>query len=187
MIISIQYLYWLAGVLLLITAGMILLDRTHPKRWSSALFWLLFAIPFLVGERLPSVVIGAGVVVMALIAGFGGVGRGTHVELHDKASRASAGRLGHKLFIPALAIPLTTVIGSVLLKHTEIGGIPLLDPKNTHLRVSRYRLSDRSRPGLLADPRYAGAGLARITPPHRSPGLGHGVAADAGDARAAVQ
>ena len=37
MIISIQYLYWLAGVLLLITAGMILLDRAHPKRWSSAL------------------------------------------------------------------------------------------------------------------------------------------------------
>ncbi|SDY21953.1 hypothetical protein SAMN05444743_10228 [Pseudomonas sp. PDC86] len=31
MIISIQYLYWLAGVLLLITAGMILLDRSHPK------------------------------------------------------------------------------------------------------------------------------------------------------------
>ncbi|MCF4993865.1 hypothetical protein GIW60_31375 [Pseudomonas gessardii] len=29
MIISIQYLYWLAGVLLLITAGMILADRTH--------------------------------------------------------------------------------------------------------------------------------------------------------------
>ncbi|AUG08943.1 DUF979 domain-containing protein [Pseudomonas sp. S09G 359] len=131
MIISIQYLYWLAGVLLLITAGMILLDRTHPKRWSSALFWLLFAIPFLVGERLPSVAIGAGVVVMALIAGFGGVGRGKHAELHDKAARASAGRLGHKLFIPALAIPLTTVIGSVLLKHTEIGGVPLLDPKNT--------------------------------------------------------
>ena len=89
MIISIQYLYWLAGVLLLITAGMILIDRTHPKRWSSALFWLLFAIPFLVGERLPSVAIGAGVVVMALIAGMGGVGRGQHAQLHDKASRAS--------------------------------------------------------------------------------------------------
>lgn len=65
MIISIQYLYWLAGVLLLITAGMILADRTHPKRWSSALFWLLFAIPFLVGEHLPSVVVGVGVVLMA--------------------------------------------------------------------------------------------------------------------------
>ena len=39
MIISIEYFYWLAGVLLLITAGMILIDRTHPKRWTSGLFW----------------------------------------------------------------------------------------------------------------------------------------------------
>ena len=131
MIISIEYLYWLAGVLLLITAGMILVDRSHPKRWSSGLFWLLFAMVFLIGERLPTVVVGAGVVLMALIAGLGGVGRGAHAELHVKAARASAGRLGHKLFIPALAIPLTTVIGSVLLKHYEIGGVPLLDPKNT--------------------------------------------------------
>lgn len=38
MIISIEYFYWLAGVLLLITAGMIASDRTHPKRWTSSLF-----------------------------------------------------------------------------------------------------------------------------------------------------
>lgn len=131
MIISIEYFYWLAGVLLLITAGMILCDRTHPKRWTSGLFWMLFALVFLIGDRLSPFVIGIGVVVMAVIAGIGGVGRGAHAELHVKAARASAGRLGHRLFIPALSIPLVTVIGSVLLKHTEIGGVPLLDPKNT--------------------------------------------------------
>lgn len=131
MIISIEYFYWLAGVLLLITAGMILCDRTHPKRWTSGLFWMLFALVFLIGDRLSPFVIGIGVLVMAVIAGIGGVGRGAHAELHVKAARASAGRLGHRLFIPALSIPLVTVIGSVLLKHTEIGGVPLLDPKNT--------------------------------------------------------
>ena len=131
MIISIEYFYWLAGVLLLITAGMILCDRTHPKRWTSGLFWMLFALVFLIGDRLSPFVIGIGVLVMAVIAGIGGVGRGAHAELHVKAARASAGRLGHRLFIPALSIPLVTVIGSVLLKHTEISGVPLLDPKNT--------------------------------------------------------
>ncbi|MBO6277415.1 MAG: DUF979 domain-containing protein [Pseudomonas sp.] len=128
MIISIEYFYWLAGVLLLITAGMILTDRTHPKRWTSGLFWALFAMVFLIGDRLSPFVVGIGVLVMA---GIGGVGRGTHAELHVKAARASAGRLGHKLFIPALSIPLVTVIGSILLKNTQIGGVPLLDPKNT--------------------------------------------------------
>lgn len=131
MIISIEYFYWLAGVLLLITAGMILTDRTHPKRWTSGLFWALFALVFLIGDRLSPFVVGIGVLVMAGIAGIGGVGRGTHAELHVKAARASAGRLGHKLFIPALSIPLVTVIGSILLKNTQIGGVPLLDPKNT--------------------------------------------------------
>ena len=131
MIISIEYFYWLAGVLLLITAGMIVSDRTHPKRWTSGLFWALFALVFLIGDRLSPFVVGVGVLVMAGIAGIGGVGRGAHAELHIKAARASAGRLGHKLFIPALSIPLVTVIGSILLKNTQIGGVPLLDPKNT--------------------------------------------------------
>ncbi|MEC4168515.1 DUF979 domain-containing protein [Pseudomonas sp. MS-1(2024)] len=131
MIISIEYFYWLAGVLLMITAGMIVCDRTHPKRWTSGLFWALFALVFLIGDRLSPFVVGVGVLVMAAIAGIGGVGRGTHAELHIKAARASAGRLGHRLFIPALSIPLVTVIGSTLLKNTQIGGVPLLDPKNT--------------------------------------------------------
>ena len=131
MIISIQYFYWLAGALLLITAGMIVSDRSHPKRWTSALFWALFSMVFLIGDRLSPFVVGVGVLVMAGIAGIGGVGRGAHAELPVKAARASAGRLGHRLFIPALSIPLVTVIGTVVLKHVQIGGVPLLDPKNT--------------------------------------------------------
>ncbi|MFI8372854.1 DUF979 domain-containing protein [Pseudomonas helleri] len=131
MIVSIQYFYWLAGALLLITAGMIVSDRSHPKRWTSALFWALFSMVFLIGDRLSPFVVGVGVLVMAGIAGIGGVGRGAHAELPVKAARASAGRLGHRLFIPALSIPLVTVIGTVVLKHVQIGGVPLLDPKNT--------------------------------------------------------
>ena len=131
MIISIEYFYWLAGALLLVTAGMIVSDRTHPKRWTSGLFWALFAMVFLIGDSLSPFVVGVGVLVMAGIAGISGVGRGTHAELSIKAARGSAGRLGHKLFIPALSIPLVTVIGSILLKNTQIGGVPLLDPKNT--------------------------------------------------------
>ena len=131
MIVSIQYFYWLAGALLLITAGMIVSDRSHPKRWTSALFWAVFSMVFLIGDRLSPFVVGVGVLVMAGIAGIGGVGRGAHAELPVKAARASAGRLGHRLFIPALSIPLVTVIGTVVLKHVQIGGVPLLDPKNT--------------------------------------------------------
>jgi uncharacterized membrane protein len=131
MIISIQYLYWLAGVILAISAFMTLTDRSNPKRWSTGAFWGLFAIAFLVGDRLPPVWVGVGVIVMALIAGFGGVGFGQHDTLPDKARRESAGRLRNKLFIPALAIPLVTVIGAVVLKNITFGDVFLLDPANS--------------------------------------------------------
>lgn len=131
MIISIQYLYWLAGVILAITAFMTATDRTNPKRWSTGLFWGLFAIAFLVGEKLPPVWVGVGVIVMAVIAGFGGLGFGQHENLNDRARRESAGRLKNKLFIPALAIPLVTVIGAVLLKNIKFGDAFLLDPANS--------------------------------------------------------
>ncbi|HEY8905934.1 MAG TPA: DUF979 domain-containing protein, partial [Rhodoferax sp.] len=40
---------------------------------------------------------------------------------------------GNKLFMPALAIPLVTVIGTLSAKYLSIGGLPLIDPKNTTL------------------------------------------------------
>ncbi|MCO4892843.1 DUF979 domain-containing protein [Cupriavidus sp. WGtm5] len=130
MIISIEYLYWLAGLVLAITALMTFTDRAHPRRLSTGLFWLLYALVFLVGDRLPPAAVGIGAVVMALIAGFGGVGHGKHESLPEAERRASASRLGNKLFIPALLIPLVTVIGTMLFKDVRIAGVPLLDPKN---------------------------------------------------------
>lgn len=130
MIISIEYLYWLAGLVLAITALMTFTDRTHPRRLSTGLFWLLYAIVFLAGDRLPPAAVGIGAVVMALIAGFGGVGHGKHDSLPETERRASASRLGNRLFIPALLIPLVTVIGTMLFKDVKVAGVPLLDPKN---------------------------------------------------------
>ncbi|MDA8454879.1 DUF979 domain-containing protein [Acidovorax sp. GBBC 3334] len=133
MTLTIQHLYLLVGAILAVTAAMTLADRTHPKRYSSALFWALYALVFLVGDLLPPLWVGVGAVAMALIAGFGGVGAGRHEPRSAADYAASARRLGHKLFIPALAIPLVTMIGTLSAKHLSIGGAPLLDPKNTTL------------------------------------------------------
>ncbi len=130
MIISIDYLYWLAGLVLAITALLTFADRDHPRRLSTGLFWSLYAVVFLVGDKLPPEAVGTGAVVMALIAGFGGVGQGRHGTLPDSERRASAQRLGNKLFVPALLIPVVTVIGTLLLKDVKLAGLPLLDPKN---------------------------------------------------------
>ncbi|MGO4158860.1 DUF979 domain-containing protein [Cupriavidus sp. YAF13] len=130
MIISIDYLYWLAGLVLAITALMTFADRDHPRRLSTGLFWALYALVFLIGDKLPPAIVGIGAVVMALIAGFGGVGHGKHGTLPEAERRASAQRLGNKLFIPALLIPVVTVIGTLLFKDVKVAGLALLDPKN---------------------------------------------------------
>lgn len=130
MIVSIDYLYWLAGLVLAITALMTFTDKTHPRRVSTGLFWLLYAVIFLIGDKIPPAIVGIAAVVMALIAGFGGVGQGKHGSLPEAERRASAKRLGNKLFIPALLIPLVTVLGTVFFKDVKIAGLALLDPKN---------------------------------------------------------
>ena len=85
------------------------------------------------GDQLPPLWVGVGAVAMALIAGFGGVAGGQHKSPSVAEYVASAKRLGNKLFAPALAIPLVTMIGPLSAKHLSVGGVPLLDPKNTTL------------------------------------------------------
>ena len=133
MTLSITHLYYLVGAILAITAVMTLRDRQHPKRYSSAFFWGLYSLVFLIGDQLPPVWVGIGVVVMALIAAFGGVGVGHQGNRTAADYAASAKRLGNKLFIPALTIPLVTMVGTLSAKYLVFGGTPLLDPKNTTL------------------------------------------------------
>ncbi|HAJ13315.1 MAG TPA: DUF979 domain-containing protein [Comamonadaceae bacterium] len=133
MTLSIQHLYYLIGAVLVITAVSTLTDRSNPKRISSALFWGLYALVFLIGDLVPPMWVGVGAVVMALIAGFGGVGAASHPGRSAAEYAASAKRLGNKLFAPALAIPLVAMLGTLLAKHLSVGGVPLLDPKNTTL------------------------------------------------------
>jgi uncharacterized membrane protein len=133
--LTLTHLFWLAGALLLVTAWLTARDRSNPKRWSSALFWLLYAIIFLVGERMPPTWVGGMAVLMALIAGLGRVGAGAHTPRAAAHYIASAKRLGNKLFIPALAIPLITMMGTLLAGWglLSLHGVPLLEQANVTL------------------------------------------------------
>jgi uncharacterized membrane protein len=133
MTLTLQHLYYLVGAILAITAVATATDASNPKRYSSALFWGLYALVFLVGDQLPPVLVGVGAVAMALIAGLGGVGGGRHTPRAAADYLASAKRLGNKLFVPALAIPLITMAGTLAAKQLVVGGVPLLDPKATTL------------------------------------------------------
>ena len=133
MTLTINYLFWLAGLVLLVVGGMIVTDREHPRRFTAGGFWILYAVIFLIGDLIPPSVVGVLVIAMALVAGFGGVTAARPRVLSLEARKASAARLGNKLFIPALTIPVVTVVITLAASHLIVGGTPLIDPKNVTL------------------------------------------------------
>jgi uncharacterized membrane protein len=132
-VITLQMAYWLFGVLMSWVALASLRDAGNPRRWSTGAFWGLLAVMFLAGERLPAAVAGAMVVAIAAIAGFGGVRLGRYAERSAEQRRADAARLRAKLLVPALLIPLVTLLLAVPLKEVQVAGRALLDSQQTTL------------------------------------------------------
>ena len=133
MIILLDYFYLVLGAMLTVASFMTLRDKHNPKRYTTALFWALYAVVYLIGERIAPVVAGAIMIFMALIAGFGGIALGKYGFLPEGERRASAQRLGNRLFIPALIIPVVTMLGSTLLADVTINGMLLFEQKHLTL------------------------------------------------------
>ncbi|KEO84723.1 DUF979 domain-containing protein [Tumebacillus flagellatus] len=131
--ISLEYIYYVAGIFLAVVAFLTLKDKANPKRFSTALFWGLYAVTFLFGKVIPPMYMGILVILLVLIPGFKGVRGGAYDEATADQRLASSKKIRNKLFVPALMIPLITVIGAVWVKNVTIGGTPLLDPKNVTL------------------------------------------------------
>ncbi len=117
--ISLPLIYLLAGLFVARIAWLSALDASNPRRAMTAAFWGLLALSFLIGDRLPAAWMGGVVVALALLAGFGGVRAGRVEPAPAEQLAESAARFGHRLFAPALIIPLVTV--AVVLFGADIG------------------------------------------------------------------
>lgn len=130
--ITLDHAYVLVGLMFGAFAGLTLLDRAHPTRLRSAVFWGLIAVSMLFGSWLGG--LGNGLLVLALVAVSGlkklGVGQPATTTLEER--RASAVRRGDALFIPALIVPLVAVGGTLAAKYTG-GGAWLLSSTQTTL------------------------------------------------------
>ena len=126
--IGLPQIYLLAGLVFGAFAVFSARDASNPRRTSTAAFWALLALSMLAGDRLGD--LGNGLLVLALvaIAGLGGLGKGAASD--DSAQRqASAAKHGNRLFLLALVIPATALIGSFAFKAVP----QLVDPKQVTL------------------------------------------------------
>jgi uncharacterized membrane protein len=107
-VFSLNTVYMVIGALLWGFAVMTFRDRGNARRIGSSLFWLILGTTFIFGGLLPHWVTGLLVVAMVAIDGMGRVVRGTSHEATPAEQRAQARRLGNKIFLPVLTIPLIT-------------------------------------------------------------------------------
>jgi uncharacterized membrane protein len=128
-VITLEHIYWLTGLMMAGVAVVNFRDPTNPRRFNNTAFWGIYAITFLVGSNLPDLANGLLVIGMVLVASIRGLGLGKAEGTSRVEREASAQRWGAKLFIPALTIPVVTVLGTLLLKKITINGSPLVDIK----------------------------------------------------------
>ncbi|MET0274804.1 MAG: DUF979 family protein, partial [Phenylobacterium sp.] len=131
--IGLGVVYLLAGLVFAAFSILSATDRNNSKRFGNAAFWGLVAVSFLAGDQLGDIGNGVLVLGLALIAGFGQLGRGRPATTSPEERRALAERFGEKLFIPALTLPLVVIFGVLVLKPLAFDGQPLLDPKQATL------------------------------------------------------
>lgn len=125
--ITLEHIYWLSGLMMAGVAIVNARDATNPRRLNNTAFWGIYALTFLAGSHLPDIVNGFLVIAMVLVASIRGLGQGKKDGAAREEQEASARRWGNRLFIPALTIPLVTVLGTFVFKKITINGSPLVD------------------------------------------------------------
>lgn len=156
--ITLEHIYWLTGLMMAGVAIVNARDKTNPRRLNNTAFWGIYAVTFLAGSRLPDIVSGFLVIAMVLVASIRGLGQGRKEGATREELSASARKWGNKLFIPALTIPLITVLGTLIFKKITISGSPLVDVK----QVTVISLAIAT---LIA----LGVGIAMLRPPLLAP------------------
>jgi uncharacterized membrane protein len=127
--ITLAWLYTLAGAMFAAFALLSALDRSNARRFGNAAFWGLMALSLLAGSYIGDLANGLLVLGLAGLAGFGAIGRGNPPTTSDAEREDHATRLDNKLFLPALIIPATALFGTLLYTYTPLGTSGLFEAK----------------------------------------------------------
>lgn len=127
--ITYEWLYVLAGVAFAVWAGL----SAKDGRRGNAAFWALLAASFLLGSHLSDLANGVLVLALVGIAGLGGLKRSNPPTTSLEEREAHAARLGNRLFLPALVVPLTAVAGTLLYNYTPFGETGLFEARRETL------------------------------------------------------
>lgn len=118
--ITLDHVYWLTGLFLLIFTVYTVLDAKQTKKWGTAAFWALYGITFIWGGQIPPMFVGLMVVVMSVIGAAKWMGPGAYNEFTKAAKTEWANRYKDWLFIPPLIVVIITFL---IAKYTKMGAL----------------------------------------------------------------
>jgi uncharacterized membrane protein len=127
--INLHWLYALAGAVFAGFALGSVRDETNSKRWGNAAFWGLLATSFWFGDLFGDIGNGLLVLTLVAIAGLNLIGRGTKETTTREEREHFSQRFGNRLFMPALIIPFTAFVGTLLFTYTPLKSLNVIDPK----------------------------------------------------------
>lgn len=113
---SLEVVYVATGAVLLVFAILTFRDRAHPNRLGTGSFWLVLGLIFIFGGLLPYWLTGLLVLSMVAIDGVGKVTRSRATVTSPVSPAAEARRLGDRIFLPVLLIPVVTLISAAVFR-----------------------------------------------------------------------
>ena len=114
-----QIFYIMIGLYMGLTMVFTLKDKNHKTRIGTALFWGILSAVFMFGDYIPSQIVGALVIVIAVLSATKQINIGTLKQLDETFATLKAEKLGLKIFIPSLSI---AIIAMLIASFTDFSG-----------------------------------------------------------------
>ena len=105
-----EIFYLVIGLFMGITMVFTIKDKNHKTRIGTALFWGILAVIFILGNYIPSTIVGVLVVVIAILSATKQINIGTLKQLDETFANIKAEKLGLKIFIPSLSIAIIAML-----------------------------------------------------------------------------
>lgn len=118
-----EVMYVIAGIVSIITGVYAFIDKAHPARIGTALFWIIFGIIFIFGSMMNYTIVGFLLFVMGALTITKQVKLGTQTNSTESYRQEKSNKIGNKIFIPALSMGVLTFL---IAHFSHLGGLESL-------------------------------------------------------------
>jgi uncharacterized membrane protein len=126
--LTLENFFVLAGAFVVVLGLRIAAEAGHPKRWGSAVFWLLLGLGVMLGKRLPTELVGYAVLGLTVLAATKQVAAPRFAADDEAQLERRAGELRGRLLWPLVLVPVVAVAGGFLFGKVGFGGAPVALP-----------------------------------------------------------